>query len=258
MQTAHPTLRSVICAGLLCALVCSGCASKYGEQTTKVNHYPQCYQPIADLRTDEHSVGKSTATGAAIGALGGALIGLLATGNARGALAGAAVGAGTGALAGFAYGKNQQAKRDEAFYAKYAQDLDARTRGLERSAAAAEVACQCYDREFKYAVAEFKAGRMGKLELEQRYEEIRSGLQEVSRMLASAESRLGSNDAEFQRVMREEEEIARAKSRTNAKLVAQANRDHRNAAKHHAAAKSRARDLENVFDREMRDVIGIG
>ena len=34
------------------SLLLSGCASKYGAQQTKVNYYPQCYQPVSALRQD--------------------------------------------------------------------------------------------------------------------------------------------------------------------------------------------------------------
>ena len=39
----------------LCSLLATGCASKYGAQTTDVHYYPDCYQPIADLRRAEKS-----------------------------------------------------------------------------------------------------------------------------------------------------------------------------------------------------------
>ncbi len=102
------------------ALLLPGCASQYGEKITKVNHYPQCYKPIEDLRNEENAVAKSTAAGAATGAVTGAIAGGIATGSWKGAVAGAAVGGAAGAVAGNAYGKAQQAKRDAAFFAEYA------------------------------------------------------------------------------------------------------------------------------------------
>ena len=36
------------------SLLLTGCASQYGAQKTKVNYYPQCYQPVAQLRQDEN------------------------------------------------------------------------------------------------------------------------------------------------------------------------------------------------------------
>ena len=96
-----PGLALLLAAGLLFG----GCTSKYGAQKTRVNYYPQCYQPVAQLRQDENSTGTSTAVGATGGALLGALIGGLATGKVEGAVAGAAVGGVSGAVtaAGRAY-----------------------------------------------------------------------------------------------------------------------------------------------------------
>ena len=76
-----------MCLFLTAGLLVSGCTSQYGAQKTKVNYYPQCYQPVNQLRQDENSTGKSTAAGAVGGALLGALIGGLATGKASGAVA---------------------------------------------------------------------------------------------------------------------------------------------------------------------------
>ena len=125
------------------ALLAPGCASKYGDQITKVNYYPQCYQPVSDLRADENAVAKSTATGAIGGALIGAAIGGLASGDWKGALAGAAVGGAGGAVAGHAYGKHKQQQRDAAYIAHYAQMLDEDTASMNRTTAAARVATNC-------------------------------------------------------------------------------------------------------------------
>ena len=167
------------------ALLAPGCASKYGDQITKVNYYPQCYQPVSDLRADENAVAKSTATGAIGGALIGAAIGGLASGDWKGALAGAAVGGAGGAVAGHAYGKHKQQQRDAAYIAHYAQMLDEDTASMNRTTAAARVATNCYNTEFKRLVADYKAKRVTKEELKTRYEEIRSGLQEISYILTS-------------------------------------------------------------------------
>ena len=86
---------------LVGGLLFSGCTSRYGEQRTRVNYYPQCYEPVNQLRKDENSTGKSTAAGAAGGALLGALIGGLATGKVEGALAGAVAGGAAGAAYSF-------------------------------------------------------------------------------------------------------------------------------------------------------------
>mgnify|MGYP005953942945 CR=1 FL=1 len=59
----------------LCNLLATGCASKYGAQTTDVHYYPDCYQPIADLRSAEKSFNTTMVMGTTMGALLGAVIG---------------------------------------------------------------------------------------------------------------------------------------------------------------------------------------
>ncbi len=65
----------------LCSLLATGCASKYGAQTTDVHYYPDCYQPIADLRSAEKSFNTTMVMGTTMGALLGAVIGASQTGT---------------------------------------------------------------------------------------------------------------------------------------------------------------------------------
>ncbi len=189
---------------VLSTFVVTGCASKYGAQTTNVQHYPTCYQPVAELRKDENIVASSTATGAIGGAIFGAIIGGLVTGKASGALAGAAVGGASGAVAGNIHGKNQQAKRDAEFYNKYASQLNAETASMNRATAAAKIASQCYEREFQAAISQTKAGTMTKQQLSARYTEIRAGLEETSRILQTTYTNTAEKDSEYQQVMAQE------------------------------------------------------
>lgn len=205
-MTTHPRFRTrsvaaaVIALTLCLPLSLTGCASKYGAQTTAVNYYPQCYQPVADLRADEHSAGKAAGTGAVGGALLGALIGGLVTGRASGALIGAAAGAATGAVAGDIYGKSQGKERDERIAAHLSQ-LDGESATMDRATAAARVATKCYNGEFARNVAAVKAGTMDKLEFTRRYDEIRAGLEETSRILNSTGTNMAEKDAQYRQVM---------------------------------------------------------
>ena len=189
---------------LTLSLCLTGCASKYGPQITKVNDYPQCYKPIADLRTDENSTAQTTAGGAVAGALLGALIGGLATGKAEGALIGAAAGGATGAVAGNVYGKSQERKRDQQYINTYVRQLNGESASMDRATAAAKVATRCYNEQFQRAVAAVKAGRMDKPEFTRRYGEIRSGLEETSRILTTTATEMANKDEEYQRVLAEE------------------------------------------------------
>lgn len=186
---------------LTLCLLSTGCASKYGPQLTQVNYYPQCYRPVAELRQDESSVNTSTGVGAAGGALLGALIGGLATGKWEGAAVGAVAGAAGGAVAGHAYGTSQQRSQDREKLAAYLRQIDGETAGMNRASAAAKVATQCYDRQFKQAATALKAGRITRQDFTDRYTEIRSGLEETSRILNVTASAMAEKDQEYQRVL---------------------------------------------------------
>ena len=163
----------------LCSLLATGCASKYGAQTTDVHYYPDCYQPIADLRSAEKSFNTTMVMGTTMGALLGAVIGASQTGKAEGALAGAAIGAG----------------------ASYARDLNADVNSLNRVTAAGQVAYNCYSAKFRAALEDYKAKRITRAELDQRYAEIKSGLAEASAILGSTLSEADKREAEYRQVL---------------------------------------------------------
>ena len=192
-----------MCLILTAGLLASGCTSQYGAQKTKVNYYPQCYQPVNQLRQDENSTGKSTAAGAVGGALLGALIGGLATGKASGALIGAAAGGAAGAVAGNVYGKSKSQQRDAAYMQQYSQQLGSEAASMNRSTAAAKVAAKCYDDQFKLAASQFKAGQISRIEFQDRYNEIRSGLEETSFILNDTATTMAKKDGEYQQALAE-------------------------------------------------------
>ena len=176
-------VRAIVAALLLCTVAVTGCSSKYGAQQTKVNHYPDCYDPIAELRKSEYGVEKSTAAGAVLGGLLGALGGYIATGKAEGAVIGAAAGAAVGAAGGYYQGKTSQDAEDQARMDQYSAELDANINEIDKSTAAAKVARMCYERQFAVAVSEFKAGHITKEQFNSRYTEVSSGLEEAAFIL---------------------------------------------------------------------------
>ena len=141
----------------LCSLLATGCASKYGAQTTDVHYYPDCYQPIADLRSAEKSFNTTMVMGTTMGALLGAVIGASQTGKAEGALAGAAIGAGAGAGASYLVAKYNNERDDRVRLASYARDLNADVNSLNRVTAAGQVAYNCYSAKFRAALEDYKA-----------------------------------------------------------------------------------------------------
>ncbi len=200
-----------MCLFLTAGLLVSGCTSQYGPQKTKVNYYPQCYQPVNQLRQDENSTGKSTAAGAVGGALLGALIGGLATGKASGAIAGAVAGGAAGAVAGNVYGKSKAKERDAAYMQQYSQQLGTEAASMNRSTAAAKVAAKCYDEQFKLAANQFKAGQISRIEFQDKYNEIRSGLEETAFILNDTATTMAKKDTEYQEALSEPYTTAQAK-----------------------------------------------
>ena len=78
MKGSFTTRKGTLCCIVmtcLCSLLATGCASKYGAQMTDVHYYPDCYQPIADLRSAEKSFNTTMVMGTTMGALLGAVIG---------------------------------------------------------------------------------------------------------------------------------------------------------------------------------------
>ena len=185
----------------LCSLLATGCASKYGAQQTDVHYYPDCYQPIADLRSAESSFNSTVAVSTTVGALVGAVIGASRTGKPEGALAGAAIGAGAGAGAGYLLAKYNDEQDSRVRLAGYAHDLNTDIGSLNRVTAAGQVAYNCYTARFRAALADYKAKRITRAELDARYTEIKSGLAEASSILGQTLTEADKREAEYRQVL---------------------------------------------------------
>jgi outer membrane lipoprotein SlyB len=194
---------------LIVAFLVSGCASQYGQQITTVKYCPECYQPIQDLRNAEKQFNTTVAGSIVAGALLGAVVGGIATGKPQGALAGAAAGALVGGVAGYALAKQQKITDDNQRLASYLQDLDGDISGVDRVAAAAQQARKCYDRAFQEAVDAYKAGRMSRAELDDRYTEIKSGTAEANQILGTLLAGAGNKETQYQEALKSEAEKAK-------------------------------------------------
>ncbi len=169
---------------LLCSL--SGCGSKYGDQITKVDRYPECYRPIEELRKSEYAVEKSTALGVFLGAVGGAVAGYAATRDGKGALIGAAAGAVVGGVAGYYFGDSQKIANDNQRRDKYLEVMRNYNGKMDAESVTASAAMECYSRAFQSAVLDYRSKRISKEEFDRRYTEIASGMQEVGTVLDRA------------------------------------------------------------------------
>ncbi len=161
------------------SLLLAGCASKYGQQTTVVQYYPECYAPIAQLRQEEKKFVKNVAAGAIFGALAGAVIGG-AIGGGRGALAGAGAGLLVGAGVAAALTKYKQVQDDRKRRSYLSRDMAAEAATLDHVGLSAAMASKCYKEHFDKLLVDFKAGGMSKAEFQARALEIISGLNEIA------------------------------------------------------------------------------
>ncbi|MDR6575783.1 type VI secretion system-associated lipoprotein TagQ [Pseudomonas extremaustralis] len=162
-------------------------ASKVAS-STKVEYYPNCYEPVQHLRATDSNMTKSVVTGAAIGAAGGALLGVL-TGDKENRGRNAAIGAAGGALAGGAAGyyteRQKQIADDNQRIASYAADVNKSASDIDRSTAYARASQQCYQSAFTKLVADRKAKTVNDTEGRKRLAEIVSGLKESNDLIVA-------------------------------------------------------------------------
>ncbi|MEN2395120.1 type VI secretion system-associated lipoprotein TagQ [Pseudomonas halotolerans] len=171
--------------------VLTGCATSPTSKvasSTKVEYYPNCYEPVQHLRATEGNMTKSVLTGAAVGAVGGALLGAL-TADKEDRGRNAAIGAAGGALAGGATGyyteRQKQIADDNQRIASYAADVNKSAADIDRSTAYAKASQQCYQNAFSKLVADRKAKTVNETEGRKRLAEIVSGLKESNDLIVA-------------------------------------------------------------------------
>lgn len=179
----------LIAAGF--STVLTGCATSPASKvasSTKVEYYPNCYEPVQHLRATDSDMTKSVVTGAAIGAAGGALLGAL-TGDSDKRGRNAAIGAAGGALAGGAAGyyteRQKQISDDNQRIASYSTDFNKSASDIDRSTAYAKASQQCYQSAFTKLVADRKAKTVNDTEGRKRLAEIVAGLKESNDLIVA-------------------------------------------------------------------------
>ena len=179
----------LIAAGF--STVLTGCATSPASKvasSTKVEYYPNCYEPVQHLRATDSNMTKSVVTGAAIGAAGGALLGAL-TGDKEKRGRNAAIGAAGGALAGGAAGyyteRQKQIADDNQRIASYATDVNKSAADIDRSTAYAKASQQCYQSAFTKLVNDRKAKTVNDTEGRKRLAEIVAGLKESNDLIVA-------------------------------------------------------------------------
>ncbi|WP_053150308.1 type VI secretion system-associated lipoprotein TagQ [Pseudomonas sp. P97.38] len=171
--------------------VLTGCATSPTSKvasSTKVEYYPNCYEPVQHLRSTEGDMTKSVVTGAAVGAVGGALLGALTADKedrGRNAAIGAAGGALAGGAAGYYTERQKQIADDNQRIASYAADVNKSASDIDRSTAYAKASQQCYQSAFTKLVADRKAKSVNDTEGRKRLAEIVAGLKESNDLIVA-------------------------------------------------------------------------
>ncbi|WP_431495837.1 type VI secretion system-associated lipoprotein TagQ [Pseudomonas brassicacearum] len=171
--------------------VLTGCATSPTSKvasSTKVEYYPNCYEPVQHLRSTEGNMTKSVVTGAAVGAVGGALLGVLTADKedrGRNAAIGAAGGALAGGAAGYYTERQKQIADDNMRIASYAADVSKSASDIDRSTAYAKASQQCYQSAFSKLVADRKAKTVNDTEGRKRLAEIVAGLKESNDLIVA-------------------------------------------------------------------------
>jgi peptidoglycan hydrolase-like protein with peptidoglycan-binding domain len=180
-------------------LSASGCAT-LGRPTTKVEHYPKCYEPLAKLRQADKSIAVATVGGAVAGALAGGILGAM-LGGKRGAVAGAVAGGVLGGGLGYSVSKQRKVADARARYLSYGVDVHGDIETMDAAVLAARASQKCYDQEFARLVAGLKAGRISKKEGYARYTEIQSGSREVASILDEMSTKLAKRGQDYQKAL---------------------------------------------------------
>lgn len=211
MRSSSRKILAVAVMALFLPLAAGCTSAKHGKQITRVNYYPNCYQPIADLRKDDSNKTRNTVAGGVLGAAVGAAVGYMATGETKGALVGAAVGGVAGAASGYLISADIQKKSRAERFAAYNSAMDRDLRGMEFAVAAARSSSDCYEKSFKAAQKQYQAKQISKEEFLKRVEEIRSGTTEANNILRAYSAEVEKNQVVYQDVMANE---ARAENRS--------------------------------------------
>ena len=189
---------------VILSLIMPACMPKIpGFEQMRPEYYPQCYQPLRDLEESQTALLKRTMLGVATGSALGALFGGL-KGGTKGLLVGIVGGASAGGLLGYGLGKMVQIKDDKERMRSYQADMDVDMLNASRVEQYAMASMECYNREFKRLIADYKQGRRSKEEVEARYQEIRRGLTHISGILKEAREKLEERDKEYRNAFERE------------------------------------------------------
>ncbi|MDR1037695.1 MAG: hypothetical protein LBT40_14370 [Deltaproteobacteria bacterium] len=195
-----------LCVALALTMLFTGCAGgRLGRQTVRVNYYPECYQPVTDMRENAKQLNENVMKGAIGGAIAGGLAALLTgSGDWREVAVSAAAGAITGATVSYLITSETQSRTQEERFAIYSQTMDVDYRNLDQAVAAARMTATCYKREYQQVARDYKAGRMSQEEMVERVTEIRDGTSDAATILRNYNDVAAANIQTYEEVVRME------------------------------------------------------
>lgn len=260
----HPVFkRSTLVLAIAGSLGLHGCANLPGQESqvssvprlVTTDYYPNCYQPVEDLRRydvsarmakrQEEARTAGILAGAALGAIAGAA--LDRSNRGRGALLGGLAGSLLGAMATAQQdqGATEQAEQDRADLTdKYAYYIDGDVSDMDLTLASAQKAQRCYQKAYSKLLRDKKRGRVSADEGRKRLTEIVDGLQETNELIATVDSRFTENVTAYTRSYEE----TLQQSGLNRTQVARAS----TSSKKTAQSKSTATVSKNVKDTEKK------
>ena len=176
---------------LLCLLICCfslqlcACAPKNNIPQIKAEYYPQCVKPFEELAAAQKKLTQRTVGSAFAGAAGGALLGALLTGDVKGALIGGVLGGVTAGSIGYVTGKQKQIKDVQKRLRSYETDMAVDINNMSHIELYSMLSLQCYIREFKELLNQYKQNKIKQIDFKKRYSEINFGMTEIGKVLDS-------------------------------------------------------------------------
>ncbi|MDR1050278.1 MAG: hypothetical protein LBP95_04200 [Deltaproteobacteria bacterium] len=201
--TVFPIIMAFLAASMLLAAGCG--AGKLGQRVTKVEHYPNCYKPIDDLRRDAEQLKKNVLIGAGVGAAAGAAVGAAVGGDLKSILIGAAIGAVSGAVGTYLVSDSVQEKAAQERLKAYNSTIDAETKNLQTAVQAAGMASNCYNKAYDALKADYQKSKITKDDMLARLKEIRDGNSEALTIMRNYRADATKYQQTFAEVVRQEQ-----------------------------------------------------
>ena len=193
---------------------------KYKVPEIKAEYYPQCVRPFKELANAQKALVQRAVLTGAIGAAGGAVIGGLLSGNWKGAVAGGIAGGLVAGMGGYAVAKQKQIKDVKKRLRSYRTDMKVDINNMSHVELYSLLSLQCYIREFKLLLGNYKSHKITEVDFRKRHAEIQHGMKQISTILDDAYNEAVKKDQEFRDAIASERKLAHKKEKENRTIAA--------------------------------------